>query len=135
MASAVAFDGHASLASTFEWPANRGRFATAGLVKVERQSLPDDPIGAFTLTLTNVVVGSAIQVESQFAGSSLYNGTAASSTPVIVLPTYAGGGSNDLNNLRIKVRKGSAAPYYKPFETLTTAFVGSQSIYCAQIPD
>ena len=112
-----------------------GKSRPMGLCVSSVAALPTDPIGTFTLTLTNVVTGSALQVESQVAGTTLYNGTAASSSPVIVLSTYAGGGSNDLNNLRIKIRKGSAAPYYKPFETLTTAFVGSQSIYCAQIPD
>jgi hypothetical protein len=37
--------------------------------------------------------------------------------------------------LRIKVRKGSAAPLYKPYETLATAVLGSSSVYIAQIPD
>lgn len=95
--------------------------------------LPTDPIGAFALTLTNVVVGSVIQIEPQAGGATLYNGTAATSTPLINLSAYAGG--SPLNALRIKVRKGTASPFYQPFETLTTAVVGSQSIYVAQIPD
>lgn len=94
--------------------------------------LPTDAIGIFTLTLTNVVVGSSIQVETQ-SGTALYNGTAATSSPVIPLSAYGIG--SPYNDLRIKVRKGSAAPYYQPYETLTTAFAGSQSIYIAQIPD
>lgn len=97
------------------------------------QALPTDPVGVFTLTLTNVVVGSAIQVEDQAGTTTLYNGTAASSSPVLTLSAYATG--SGLNSLRIKVRKGSASPFYRPFETLTTAIVGSQSIYVAQIPD
>ncbi len=94
---------------------------------------PTDPIGNFSLTLTNVVVGSAIQIESQDGLSTLYNGVAATASPVIGLQAYASGAP--LNDLRIKVRKGSASPYYQPFETLATAFVGSQSIYVAQIPE
>ena len=96
-------------------------------------ALATDPIGTFALTLTNVVVGSSIQIEDQAGTTTLYNGTAATSSPLINLSAYAGG--SGLNNLRIKVRKGSAAPYYIPWETVTTALVGSQSIYVAQIPD
>lgn len=96
-------------------------------------ALATDPIGTFALTLTNVVVGSAIQIEDQAGTTTLYNGTAATSTPLINLSAYAGG--SGLNNLRIKVRKGSASPYYIPWETVTNAFVGSQSIYVAQVPD
>lgn len=94
---------------------------------------PTDPIGAFALMLTNVVVGSAIQIETQDGSTTLYNGTASSTSQTIALDAYAAG--SPLNSLRIKVRKGSAAPYYQPYETLTTAFVGSQFIYVAQIPD
>lgn len=92
-----------------------------------------DPIGTFSLTLTNVVTGSAIQIESQDGTTSLHNSTAAGSTANITLSAYASG--SPLNDLRIKVRKGSAAPYYQPYETLTTAIVGSQTIYVSQIPD
>lgn len=95
--------------------------------------IPGDSLGTFTLTLTNVVSGSAARVESQSGGTTLYSGTAAGSTLVISLAAYAPGDA--LNDLRIKVRKGTSSPYYQPYETLTTAFVGSQSIYVSQIPD
>lgn len=95
--------------------------------------LPDDAIGGYALTLTNMIIGSAIQIETQDGLTTLYNGTASSTSQTIALDAYAAG--SPLNSLRIKVRKGSAAPYYQPYETLTTAFVGSQSIYIAQIPD
>lgn len=96
-------------------------------------AFPTDPIGNFALTLTNVVTGSAIQIESQDGSTTLHNSTATGSTVNITLQAYAAG--SNLNDLRIKVRKGSAAPYYQPYETLTTAIVGSQSIYVSQIPD
>ena len=96
-------------------------------------AFPTDPIGNFALTLTNVVTGSAIQIESQDGSTTLHNSTAAGSTVNITLQAYAAG--SPLNDLRIKVRKGSAAPYYRPYETLTTAIVGAQSIYVSQIPD
>ena len=120
-------------AVAFALGTTNGRYELHGGVAVSRQSLPTDPIGTFTLTLTNVIIGSAIQIESQDGTTTLYNGTAASSSPVLSLSAYAAGSA--LNSLRIKVRKGSASPYYQPYETLTTAFVGSQSIYIAQIPE
>lgn len=133
MSSAVFFDFLPQLATTHEVPATRGRYDVSGMFAIQQQALSTDPIGVFTLTLTNVVVGSAIQVEDQAGTTTLYNGTAASSSPVLTLSAYAAG--SGLNDLRIKVRKGSASPFYRPFETLTTAIVGSQSIYVAQIPD
>jgi len=99
---------------------------------LSRQRLASDSIGAYSLTLQNLVVGSAIQIETQ-AGAFITNRTAASSTEVFSLPAYPSGNAG--NDLRIKVRKGSAAPYYKPYETLTTALVGNQSVYVSQTPD
>lgn len=97
------------------------------------QSLPTDPIGTFYLTLTGLVIGSAIQVEDQAGTTTLANLVADTTTEVITLSAYAPG--SPLNDLRIKVRKGSAAPYYRPFETLATAIVGSTSIFVSQIAD
>ena len=131
--NAMYFDAIVALGGTLEYPATRGRFNVNHLVMLERQTISTDSIGTFALTLTNVVVGSAIQIEDQAGTTTLYNGTAATSTLLINLSAYAGG--SGLNSLRIKVRKGSASPFYQPFETLTTAFVGSQSIYVAQIAD
>lgn len=96
------------------------------------QLRPDDPQGLFTLTLLNVVVGSAIQIETT-SGAALSNRIATSATEVFVLSAYASG--SPLNNLRIKVRKGSASPYYVPYETQTIAVVGSLSVFVSQIPD
>ena len=99
---------------------------------VGRQRLPTDPVGNFTLTLTNLVVGSAIRVETQ-TGTLIEYRVADATTEVFTIPAYAAG--NAANDLRIKVRKGTAAPFYVPYETLTTAFVGSGSIYVSQILD
>ena len=112
---------------------SRGRVIDHGVFAIGNARLPSDAIGNFILTLTNVVVGSAIQIETQDGSSTLYNGVAATSSPTINLSAYASGSA--YNDLRIKVRKGTSSPYYQPYETLTTAFVGSQSIYVSQIPD
>ena len=98
-----------------------------------RLPLPIDPIGTHTITLTNVIVGSRIHIRDQADTTTLYDQIAASSTVAIPLQVYAGG--SPLNNWRIKVRKASAAPYFRPYETLMTATVGSSSIYVSQIAD
>ena len=112
---------------------SRGRVIDHGVFAIGNARLPSDAIGNFILTLTNVVVGSAIQIETQDGSSTLYNGVAATSSPTINLSAYASGSA--YNDLRIKVRKGTSSPYYRAYETLTTAFFGSQSIYISQIPD
>ena len=112
---------------------SRGRAVDHGLFAIGNARLPSDAIGNFILTLTNVVVGSSIQIETQDGSSTLYNGVAATSSPTVNLSAYALGSL--FNSLRIKVRKGTSSPYYQPYETLTTAFIGSQSIYVSQIPD
>ena len=111
---------------------NRGRQFNNELGYLARGRLPTDSIGNFTLTLTNVVVGSAIRVETQ-AGSLVKFRTATGSTEVFTIPAYSAGSAS--NDLRIKVRKGTGAPFYIPYETQATAFVGSQSIFVSQIPD
>ena len=96
-------------------------------------AFPTDPIGAFALTLANVVIGSRIHVETQGDGTTLHDSVADTANETINLSTYAAG--SPYNALRIKVRKGTGSPTYKPFETLTTAIAGAQSIYVGQIPD
>ena len=98
-----------------------------------RASLPTDPIGIFMLALTNVVIGSRIHIETQGDGTALHDSVADATDETISLSAYATG--SPFNALRIKVRKGTGAPTYKPFETMATAVVGAQSIYVGQIPD
>jgi len=133
MTSYVAFGRQPTWAGVITPPTQRGQFVVGHGVSVAQQSLPGDAVGTFALTLNGVVVGSAIQIEDQAGTTTLYNGTAATSSPLINLSAYAPGSS--LNDLRIKVRKGSGTPFYRPYETLTTAFVGAQSIYVSQIQD
>lgn len=97
-----------------------------------RMRLSTESIGTFTLTLTNLVVGSAVRVETQ-AGALVEYRVADAATEVFTVPAYAPG--NASNDLRIKVRKGTAAPFYKDYETLAVASVGAGSIYVVQVPD
>ncbi|MDD2657955.1 MAG: hypothetical protein PHD04_04910 [Candidatus Pacebacteria bacterium] len=110
----------------FSTPAPRG--SVVGYVR-----LPTDPIGTTTVTLTNIIDGSALQIESQDGSTTFHNSVVAGTSKVVTLQVYASG--SPLNDLRIKVRKGSVAPYYQPYETMLTAVVGSASVYVSQIPD
>ena len=92
-----------------------------------------DPIGTFALELTNVVIGSRIHIETQGDGTTLHDSVADATSETMSLSAYASGSA--YNALRIKVRKGTGFPTYKPFETLATAVVGAKSIYVGQIAD
>ncbi|HMZ54317.1 MAG TPA: hypothetical protein PLR85_11360 [Nitrospira sp.] len=83
------------------------------------------------LTLTNVVPGSSVLIVSQDGGTVHYNGTSAGSTFNQTITLY--GDSRD--QWRIRVRKGTTAAYYQPWETLLTATAAGASIYVAQVPD
>jgi hypothetical protein len=104
-----------------------------GLGSYSVQKLPTDSIGNFSLTLTNVVIGSRIHVEIASTGATVTDLVADATTEVITIPAYSIGSVN--NDIKIKVRKATASPYYRPYDTQTTAIVGSASIYVSQQPD
>ena len=95
--------------------------------------LPTDSVGTFVLTVQNVVVGSSIRVEVQSTGQEIETRTATTANEVFNIPAYTSG--NPLNSLRIKVRKGTSAPKYLPFDTYATAVVGSGNVYILQTQD
>lgn len=114
--------------------AARGRSAPSllgGSLGVGR--LDSDPVGTFTLRLKNLAAGSRVRVESQAAGTTLDGFVAAGGDQDRTLNLYASG--NTLNDLRIKVRKATASPKYKPFETLASAQAGIVTAYIAQVSD
>lgn len=113
--------------------AERGKWSTSNGEALSRQPLPNDPVGTFTLAIDGIVPGSAIYIRDQADTTTIYSGTATSSNETLQLQVYSPG--SPLNSLRIKVRKGSSSPFYRPWETLATAVVGSQSIYVSQIPE
>ena len=115
------------------FPLGRGNVVDLGGFAFGVCRLPTDPIGTFSLTLTNVVIGSRIHIETQGDGTTLHDSVADAASETLNLSAYASG--SGYNDLRIKVRKGTGSPTYKPFETLATAIVGAQSIYVGQIAD
>lgn len=133
MSNAMYFDAVVALGGTMAYPTARGPINVNHLVMLSRQSLPTDPVGTHTLTLTNVVVGSRVVVRDQAKTTVKYNEIAAASTVVITLAVYAAG--SPLNNWLIDIRQGHTAPYYQRYKTLMTAAAGSSSIYVNQLPD
>lgn len=112
----------------------RGRFSTnAPFFPVATQRLPTDSLGTMTLRLTNVVAGSTYDVEAVGTGAKVLAGVAESSLLVLAIPYYANTGTN--NEMRLKIRKASEAPYYQSYETQFTAGPGVQSIFINQLSD
>lgn len=153
MSNVMYFDSVVSLGGTLEYPSTRGRFNVNHLVSLSRQLLSTDPVGTTTITLTNVSEGSNISIETQdgttvryqqqygtamtlYDATTLYDAATlydAQNNVAIPLDVYQAGSA--LNALRIKIRKGSASPYYLPYETQVTATTTPISIYVSQIPD
>lgn len=103
---------------------------------IGKLKLPTDSIGSHVLSLTNVVAGSRVHIEEQVSGTVVSDSVAGGTGNVTVqltLPVYASGSAK--NDLRIRIRKASATPYYSPYETLVTVGIGASSIYVSQQPD
>lgn len=81
----------------------------------------------FTLTIDNVVVGSAIRIEES-DGTLIEFRTATGTAEVFTMGA-------SLGTITIKIRKGTSGTKYLPYETQTTAFDGSASIYVSQVAD
>lgn len=120
-------------ASVATFPDSRGATASTSMFSLERLVLPQDPIGNMSLTLTNIVIGSAYDIEVFSTGVSIASGVASNSSLVLNIPVYLG--ADPKNTLRIKIRKGSTSPYYQPYETQATALIGAQSIFINQLSD
>ena len=153
--NAMYFDSVVALGGTLEYPSTRRPFNVNGLVSLSQQGVATDPVGTTTLTLQNVVNGSNIHIETQDGTVNRFNqqygpgvvqyndsGTDydeaavlydAQSNTAITLDVYEQGSA--LNDIRIRIRKGTSAPYYIPYETQTTLSETPASIYVSQISD
>ena len=95
---------------------------------------PTDSIGVFTLRFRNLVEGSRVRAEVVSTGETLDEFVASADvTQDRTLSLYASG--NPRNDLRIKVRKASESPAYRPFESQATAQLGVVTVYVFQEPD
>lgn len=102
------------------------------------QRLATEPVGTFTLRLTNIVSGSRYRISrsgdnSLATPTGVAEGVAGATTVDITLDLYAAGNSN--NNLAIDVRKGTSATKYLPFRTQATAQSGTVTAYISQVAD
>lgn len=133
MASAMFLEQNCQTAGTSEYPTNRGPFRVGGFQALTKIRLSTDQIGTHTLTLTNVVVDSRILIIWTSNATVVYNNLAAASTVVISIPVYGAGQPG--NDLTIRIRKATNAPYYQPYETQFTAYQGASTIYISQALD
>lgn len=101
---------------------------TLGGVAVGAFKLPADVDYFFTLTLDNVVVGSIYRITRASNGAQLASGIASATQ--VVLPGLPAYGTSMLMN--ITVRKASAAPYYRIFDTSTFSAKAGAGAYILQ---
>jgi hypothetical protein len=133
MTSAMFLECNCQGAGTSDYPPNRGPFRVGGFQALTKLRLSTDQIGSHVLTLTNVVVGSRILIAWASTETVVHNDLAATSTVVITVPVYGAGQPG--NNLAIRIRKASAAPFYQSFETQLQVYQGASSIFVQQLSD
>lgn len=118
--------------SIVQWDsADIGQWPVPGAgVMIGQNRLAGEAIYNLTLTLTNVVSGSAWRVE-ETDGTLIDSGTASGTTATASVPYY--GSTRDVV---VKVRKGTASPFYQPYDThVSIDGTASISQYVAQITD
>lgn len=130
MASGVLIPAFAGFAGAIALPGSRGPMNPNHGAVLSRGRLLTDAIGAFTLQLQGVVIGSRYRVESLSTGETLAEGEATAQLVSIPMPLYTVGNPN--TELRIKVRKASDAPFYRPFESQALASSGYVTVFVFQ---
>lgn len=109
-------------------PAHTNKMQGAIALSMGVAKVPADVDFYFTLTLTNVVVGSRYRVTRDSTGDELATGVAAASTVTLTgLPSY---GSSML--VDITVRNASGSPNYKPFNTAAYSARAGAGAYILQ---
>jgi hypothetical protein len=112
-------------------PAQSGRVESLGRYGVGVFRLPTDPLFYASLTLQNIVVGSAYRVTENSTGLLLASGVASSTYEVIAgIPAY----SNPML-VHVAVRKGTTAPKYIPLDAYGNISKSGGTIYISQVPD
>lgn len=127
MANAVVFDYFTELAGTVELPANRGPFASSGLIFFQRQTLPEDPVGATTVTFSGVQAGTEIHVYLP-DGTEIAGVEDCVENQVLTWPVYAPGPNSAVNITLLK--RGTRWQKF-PF----TPTVGAMTLPIFQITD
>ncbi len=102
-------------------------------VVLSRGRLATDSIGTCDIRIQNAVTGSRYRIEVSSTGTLVAEGDVASNDFSVNVPLYPPG--NAANTLKVKIRKGTTAPKYQPFETQVTAVSAGALAYVSQVPD
>lgn len=97
------------------------------------QRLPTDAIGTCSVRIQNAVTGSRYRIEVSSTGTLVAEGDVSSADFSVSVPLYPAG--NAANTLKVKIRKGTTAPKYQPFETQVTAVSAGALAYVSQVLD
>ena len=121
MANAVFFDFYKEHACVVALPATRRPFSISGLILLQRQSLPTDPIGNAVVTFQGVNANSEIRIFLP-DGTEAAGVESCNANHQLTWDVYAPGSENNTVTIRI------VHPDYKIKEFTYTASIGAQSI-------
>lgn len=145
MSSATMFDGSGLFSRCFTFGTDIGPQPMRNDGSWGPMRLSTEPLGTCTLRLKNAIAGSEYGIFVQTTNSQATSGGVAAGVGVvsgtpgtvvdqdITLDYFVGGNAN--NDVRIRLRKGTSATKYQPFETLATLSAGIVLAYCAQVAD
>jgi hypothetical protein len=110
-----------------------GQWAAGNGVTFGRSRLATDAVGSCSIRIRNAVTDSRYRIEVASTGALVAEGSVASNDFTVQVPYYATG--NAQNALLLKVRKGTSAPKYQPFQTQVEAGPAGALAFISQIPD
>lgn len=131
--SAIYYPALAQHAGTMIMPDTRGPMLPNFGVVLARQRLSTDSIGTCSVRVQNAVTGSRYRIEVSSTGTLVAEGDVSSADFSVSVPLYPAG--NAANTLKVKIRKGTTAPKYQPFETQVTAVSAGALAYVSQVLD
>lgn len=112
----------------------RGPITPAGAtLLISNQRLASDSIGTCDINIVNAISGSRYRIEVASTGDLVAEGDVSSADFSVSVPLYPAGSA--ANTLKVKIRKGTTAPKYQPFETQVTAVSAGALAYVSQVPD
>lgn len=134
MGTALFGSSHPILATIGTLPDTRGPLELAHGTIVGRSRLPTDALGVCAVAIENAVVGSRYRIEVASTGALVADGDVSAANFSVNVPFYAAG--NPANTLRLKIRKGTTSPFYRPFETqLVSSESGARAYILQQLDE
>lgn len=133
MSSAIYIPASAAFAGCMIQPATRGPMTPNHGVVLARQRLASDSLGSCDVRVQNAVTNSRYRVEVSSTGALVAEGDVPSTDFNVSVPYYPAG--NTGNALKVKIRKGTSAPKYKPFESQVVVNSAGGSVWVQQEAD